>query len=192
MTTFFRFLSALALVFSLSFMASSEAEAAGPMGRDFGIGISLGNPTSLTGKYYLGDGAAFDFHVGTYSTYNRRHYRNSLFLAADYLVEVWHFVDNGTLRMPFYAGIGGLLQLGVGDRYYGGNYVYGYYNYDFGIGARVPVGTALQFKKAPFEVFLEVAPTLSFLFYEGNVARDTSVYTHFDVLNFAIGARFYF
>lgn len=191
MTTFLRFLGALALVFSLSFMVSSEAEASGPMGRGFGLGVSLGNPTSLTGKYYLGGDAAFDFHVGTYSTYNRNRYRDSLFLAGDYLMEVWQFVDNGTLSMPFYAGIGGLLQMGIGDRYYYGNSYYGYYNYDFGIGARVPVGTALQFKSAPFEIFLEMTPTLRFLFYE-NAYRDTGVHTRLDIFNFAIGARFYF
>ncbi len=192
MTTFLRFLAVLALVFSLSLTSSNEAEAAGPMGRDFGIGISVGSPTSLTGKLYLSDGAAIDFHVGTYNTYNRKHYRNSLFLAADYLMEVWQFVDNGTLRMPFYAGIGGLLQLGVGDRYYGGNYYYGYYNYDFGVGARMPVGTALQFKKAPFELYLEIAPTLTLYFYESNAARDTSMQAHLGIFNFAFGARFYF
>lgn len=186
MTTFFRLLGAVALVFSLSFMSSSEAEAAGPMGRDFGIGISLGNPTSLTGKYYLGGDAAFDFHIGRYKSYDSRYYRNSLFLAGDYLVDVWEFVNNGTLRMPFYAGIGGMLMLG-GDRYWHNSR---YYTYDFGLGARIPIGTALQFKKAPFEVYLEVAPALTFLIYDK--VNGSGVDTYFDPLNFAIGARFYF
>lgn len=195
MAAFLRLLGAVALVVSLSFVGSSEAEASGPMGRGFGIGLSLGNPTSLTGKYYLAGGDAVDFHVGSYSVYNRRYYGNTLFIGADYLFEVWQFVNNSTLKMPFYAGPGAMILAGYGDRgYRWGNRPY--YRADFGLGARFPIGTALQFNKAPFEVYLEMAPSLAFLFYEDGYYDgryyDTDVRVRLDILNFAIGARFYF
>jgi hypothetical protein len=161
-----------------------EAHAGGPMNRTFGMGLSLGNPTSITGKYHLDPTSAIDFHVGTYHHW---HYRGGLWLAADYLMHVWTFVENSNVRLPFYAGIGGFMSFWLGeplrrfDRYYS-------YRYDFGGGVRLPIGIVLEFQQAPFEIFFELSPALGIYHRESTGA--TFIRPHF--IPAAIGARFYF
>ncbi|MBA2664543.1 MAG: DUF3996 domain-containing protein [Bradymonadaceae bacterium] len=189
MAIIIRTFSTLALIFTLSFFCT-DAYASGPMNRNFGLGVSLGNPTSLTGKYYMGSGNnAIDFHIGTFRSYNSRRYGGTIFLAGDYLFDVWTFVENSTLKMPFYVGPGAALLIGQGrDGYYfDRGYYSGYRSYGLGVGARLVVGTALQFQTAPFEIFLDLSPTLMFLFHDqGGVGN------YFAIDNLALGARFFF
>jgi|GEM_PF-1154006 len=185
-------LGALALVMGFS----NSAQAYGPMNRTFGVGLALGNPTSFTGKYHLGDREAIDFHLGIFHSYGRSYWGNSIFLGADYLFELWTFVENGTVRVPFYAGPGAGVLFNTrdyGDCRYGGNdrfrcANYGYF--DFGIGPRLPIGVGVEFQSAPFEIFLEMAPTMMILFRDAAYGDQVSV--RFDIPNFALIARFYF
>lgn len=177
-------------VFALALVVGTadRAHANGPMGNDFGLGFALGNPTSFTGKYYMGAEEAVDFHVGLYRSYHRGYYGDTLFLAGDYIFEVWNFMDDSTIKLPFYVGPGAALLMRTGN-----NYCDRYRRrgtrcrYDFGFGPRMPIGLAAQFQKAPFEIFLEMSPTMLILFHEHEGTR-----VDVNIANFALGGRFYF
>jgi hypothetical protein len=174
---------ALALVVS----TADRAYANGPMGNDFGLGFALGNPTSFTGKYYMSGEEAVDFHIGLYRSYQRSYYGETLFLAGDYIFEVWNFMDDSSVKLPFYVGPGAALLMRTGDRYCHRYRRGSCVSYNFGFGPRMPIGVALQFQKAPFEIFLEMSPTLLMLFHEHDGSR-----VDISIANFALGGRFYF
>lgn len=186
-----RYLAAIVLM-SVVVGAAAPAYADGPMGRDFGLGLALGNPTSFTGKYHLGSDQALDFHVGVFHAYGRNRFDDSLFLGGDYLFEVWNFVENGTVSVPFYAGPGVALLFDVDDdrRCWDGDRLRYCGDYDFGFGPRMPIGVGVEFQKAPFEIFLELTPTL--LVLVNDRYNDDDVDLHLDIPNFALIGRFYF
>lgn len=172
---------------------AAPAQANGPMGRQFGLGLALGNPTSFTGKYHLGNKQALDFHIGAYHVYGHGRFDDSLFLGGDYLFEIWNFVENGTVSVPFYAGPGGGLIFDADDddcHRHGGNY-HCHDDYDFGFGPRMPIGIGVEFQKAPFELFLELTPTLMFVF-DDDPHDDDDFDLDWDIPNFAFIGRFYF
>ncbi|AWV90130.1 hypothetical protein [Bradymonas sediminis] len=183
-------LAALTLVLGMS----NYAQAGGPMGRTLGVGLALGNPTSFTGKYHVSDSEAIDVHLGLFHSYGRSYWGNSLFLGGDYLFDLWTFVENGSITVPFYAGPGlGLLfdtrdyrDCRYSDRFRCGDYGY----YDFGFGPRMPIGVGIEFNNAPFELFLEMTPSMMILVRDANYGDRVSV--RFDIPNFALIARFYF
>lgn len=193
-TPLLRYALIFGLIFSALLLSAPQAQASGPMGRNFGFGAALGNPLSFTGKYHLSENDAIDFHIGKSHVYSSKLWRNSLFLGGDYLFTLWNFLENDQVSIPFYAGPGLGLAIGTGS----GDYCYryrdrrGYYcdGFDFGFGPRLPIGVMLEFQKAPFELGLEMAPTMMFLVRD-NPYGD-SVHVKFDVLNLALVARFYF
>jgi hypothetical protein len=190
-----RFLLALTAIVAVVGQAE-PAQADGPMGRSFGLGLSFGNPTSFTGKYHLSESAAIDFHLGVFHAYGARFYNDSLFLAGDYLLEVWNFVENDTVSVPFYAGPGLGLIFDLDDDICGRNRFCR--DYDFGFGPRLPIGVGVEFQKAPFEIFLELSPTMLIVFEDryyddkDDRFREDDVDIRLDIINFALNARFYF
>ncbi len=171
---------------------AAPAQADGPMGRQFGLGLAFGNPTSFAGKYHVGPKQAIDFHVGAFHTYGRSRYGDSLFLGGDYLFEVWNFVENGTVSVPFYAGPGLAIvsDLDDDDWCWDGDRRYSCRYYDFGFGPRMPIGVGVEFQKAPFELALEMSPTMLILFRDRYY--DDEVDLDLDIINFAFIGRFYF
>lgn len=128
-------------------------------GRDFGLGIALGDPMSFVGKVFVAQENAIDFGVGFYSWWNRCRNDNgtqvcgggwgSLTLNADYL---WQFeiVRGRKAKLDWHIGAGGRVWLVNHDQ-----------NQDLAIAGRMPVGVDLTFTKPSFiEVYLEVAPAL--------------------------------
>jgi hypothetical protein len=186
-----RYLAALVLMVVV-LASAAPAYADGPMGRQFGLGLALGNPTSFTGKYHLGAKQALDFHVGVFHAYGRTRFDDSLFLGGDYLFEVWNFVENGTVSVPFYAGPGAALIFDVDDDYrcYDEGRWRDCGDYDFGLGPRMPIGIGVEFQKAPFELFLELTPTMLIVFHDRYHDDDVSI--DLDIPNFALIGRFYF
>lgn len=183
-----RFLVPAAVAAGLAVLvASTGAARATEVGtrRKFGLGLSLGEPTGVTGKYWLSERNALDFGLGFGSYYGfrgrdcwtdaagRNHcdafrYGDSS-VWADYL---WQFnLTRGQLTLDFHAGIGGrawLWNAGAGD---GG----------LGLSVRGPIGLDFMFAGAPFlEVFVEIIPSIYFFRYGG---------FGFDA---ALGVRFYF
>ncbi len=145
--------------------------------KSFGIGIMLGAPSGLSAKLFLDDRPlAIDFGLGVYDD----HYGYDDDLHAHFDV-LWHpavIVENATLAMPFY--------LGVGARFFEHDYYRRdrYYDEHVHAGLRVPFGVALDFRNAPIDVFFELVPVFDFL-------NDDYYDDDFD-LTAAIGVRFFF
>lgn len=122
-------------------------------GRNFGLGVAFGSPTSIVGKYFLSGENAIDFGLGFW-TYgwgcNDRGFCEGrsfdvLTLNADYL---WQdsVVRGSKASLDWHIGAGGRVWVGGGDA---------------SIAARMPVGLDLTFRKPSFlEVFVELAPAV--------------------------------
>ncbi len=104
------------------------------------IGFLLGNPTGLSGKYWLDDTKAIDaaagFSVGK---------ENPFTLHSDYLFhrpESFYF-DND-YPLDFFYGIGGRMK----------------FSDDINLGVRFPVGLIYRVNEKNAEIFSELAPVL--------------------------------
>jgi hypothetical protein len=122
-------------------------------GRDFGLGVAFGSPTSIVGKYFVGRGNAWDFGFGFW-TYgwgcNDRGFCEGrsfdvVTLNVDYL---WQepLVAGAKANLDWHIGAGGRVWVGGGDA---------------SVAARMPLGIDLTFRRPSFlEVFLELAPAV--------------------------------
>lgn len=144
--------------------------------KTFGLGLELGDPTGLTGKYFFGGSHALDFGIGGYGyyadVYGHHGYRGvNLYL--DYL---WHpvsLVSAEAFELPFYIGIGGRILDDARD------------GYGALVSARVPIGISFDMNNIPFDFFLQLTPYLDFYSgYDGGFAAIE--------IQFSFGARFYF
>jgi hypothetical protein len=171
-----RLVLTFALVLVATSLVSRPAHAIGgePGRSTLGLGIILGAPTGLSLELRLGPRTAFDVAVGID---NYEH--NDYYVHFDYLVYLIELSRGGTLSIPFYLGIGLVLWDGhYGDRDND-------YEDDMRIGARVPFGLALAWRRAPVQIFLEGAVRI--LFYDD---RDRD-YDTVDLTG-AAGFRVYF
>jgi hypothetical protein len=138
--------------------------------KTFGLGLMLGAPTGLSGKYFLSSSNALDFGVGAIGYYRGR---DGLHLHMDYL---WHPVSLAStpdFELPLYFGIGGR-----------------FFDFDdandqaYAFGVRAPLGIAFDFTNTPLDVFLELALVVDFFSgYRDNVGAE---------LDGAVGIRYYF
>ena len=136
----------------------------------FGLGIIAGEPTGVSGKYYLGNDTAIDFAVGA-ALLGRGVQVHSDFL--------WHPIvidQKDSFVLPPYVGAGARVlrhDSGGGD------------DVDHTrIGLRVPVGILFDFTEIPIDVFAEVAGVADY-----RTAGDDDF--ALDV-NGGVGARYYF
>ncbi|HVV86989.1 MAG TPA: hypothetical protein VHE35_28315 [Kofleriaceae bacterium] len=135
--------------------------------KTFGLGLMVGAPSGLSGKYFYDPTKAIDFGIGVYRYY--RH-RDGIHLHVDHL---WHPVSlahTDAFELPLYFGIGArVLDFdGGGDA----------------IGVRAPIGVAFDFNNVPLDAFFELALVLDFgVDTDDNVDGDLSA---------AIGARYWF
>lgn len=108
-----------------------------------GVGLMLGNPTGVNGKYWLNEDHAIDAGVGFSLG------RNSDFsLHSDYLLHSkGAFFFNDVHPLDLYYGIGGRMEFGD----------------DIELGVRAPVGIVHMFADQPADMFVEVAPILDFV-----------------------------
>ncbi|MDP2806747.1 MAG: hypothetical protein Q8O74_01260 [bacterium] len=133
--------------------------------RIFGLGLIAGDPSGLSLKYWKGSANAIQGSLA-WSFLENGYLRAN----ADYL---WHEyelikVEKGTL--PLYYGPGVTLWAGrIRDGRSGAN-----------IGVRGVCGLEYIFKGAPFDIFLELAPTL-------DLAPSTGLW-----IQGGLGARYYF
>jgi hypothetical protein len=117
----------------------------------FGLGLELGSPFGLNGKYFLSDDGALNFGLGADGYY--RGDRDGIHLYLDYL---WHPVSLANppeFQLPLYIGVGGRLwsfdDNGVDDD-------------AVAFGIRVPIGIALDLNRTPLDFFFQLTPTLDF------------------------------
>ena len=147
-------------LFAVLFLATvTSSFAQGPKGRSFGIGVSLGEPTAVTARFWLSKSNSWDLAIGSSAVGNPH-------IHADYL---WHFNDALDSRVfSLYAGVGGILGLGdkdngvfikikngkVKDRWYYSD------DNDFAIAAKGVFGLNVIPRNTPLDIFLEINPVL--------------------------------
>ncbi len=135
----------------------------GPEGKRFGAGIYVGEPTGITLKGYLTSKLAID----GVAAWQFRH--DTFVVIGDVTYDFLDIpIDSHVVTLPFYAGGGMKLGFNRGP------------NDDMVVGLRVPVGVAVQWVKAPVEIFAEIAPGI-----------EVAPSTEFDLMG-GIGVRFYF
>lgn len=138
---------------------------------DWGLGISLGDPTGFTAKYNVNNRSAWNFNIGS-------SYFGGIRVGADYL---WHFDAFNSSVVAMHAGFGGVVGIGESNSviYSNNKKVYYIEDGETGIGVRGMIGVDVYPKGTPLEIFLEMGPLL------GLAPRTGSA---FDV---ALGLRFY-
>jgi hypothetical protein len=110
---------------------------------ELGLGVILGNPTGLSGKYWLDDNAAVD---GAFALSLGKN--TNLSLHSDYLLHKKSaFFLNDVHPLDLYFGAGGRLE----------------FDDSVEIGIRLPVGLAHRLADQPADVFAEVAPIVDFV-----------------------------
>lgn len=141
----------------------------------FGIGLELGSPFGLNGKYFVTGNQALNFGIGGdgYGYLDRSGFN----LYFDYL---WHPVslaDPPAFKLPFYIGIGGRIWFFDDHSRFADN--------GQAFGVRVPIGIAFDFNKAPIDVFIQLTPFFDFY-------RDYLVDSNHLGIEGSIGVRYWF
>ncbi|MBC7188710.1 hypothetical protein H5U35_00630 [Candidatus Aerophobetes bacterium] len=133
---FFLFVSALMLFFLLKTFATGNELKNFPPGK-LGIGIAL--PPAINLKFWTGEKNAVDLKASWEGKDDKSE------LSFDYL---WHKLDLSLSKKPdspfFYYGLGGEFRTGREKCF----------------GLRMVFGVNYFFKEAPFDIFLELSPTL--------------------------------
>jgi hypothetical protein len=103
---------------------------------ELGAGVVLGNPTGITGKYWLNDNRALDAGLG---------FDSDVLIYGDYL---WHsfkvIPQPAEGKMPLYLGLG----LQIGDTHHDNN----------DLGLRAVGGISYWLPRNPIEIFFELVP----------------------------------
>lgn len=111
--------------------------------KDLGLGVSLGNPTGLNGKYWLGGNRAVDGGFGL--SFGKS---TNASIHSDYLLhEEGAFFFNDNHPLDLYYGIGGRMEFAN----------------EIELGVRVPVGLAHRIENGDADVFGEVAPIVNLI-----------------------------
>lgn len=114
-------------------------------GGPLGLGIAVGAPTGLTGKYWLGSWSAFQFTAGGDSGEV-----GDLAATADYVLQFRPF-HTGVEDVSVPMHVGGGLNLGGNiDKRTGGRWL---------LGARAVGGLSVLFRDLPVGIYFETAPT---------------------------------
>ena len=113
----------------------------------FGLGVTVGVPTGVNGKYFLDKYNALDVGFGWSPDSD-----HDFHIYADYLYHIYSLINSGSGETPIY--------LGVGTRAVFRDHK------DNKAGFRFPLGVEHLFKSAPFGVFAEIVPIF-------NVAPDS-------------------
>jgi hypothetical protein len=105
----------------------------------FGVGVSVGTPTGLTAEFGVrgrqqgrGLGQSFELTVGE-DTYAHSMWK----------VYATNIARSPAFKLPLYLGLGPFASNANGDQ--------------LRLGARVPMGIAFEFRRAPAHLFFEVA-----------------------------------
>jgi hypothetical protein len=125
--------------------ASTEAPAAA---KNFGLGLSLGEPSGLNAKYWLSETTAID--GGLAWAFGNE---TSIQAHADFLIHNRTLLRVNEEPLMLYYGAGTRLKFDAKDTLFG---------------IRVPVGLSYEFQEEPIDLSFEVAPIL-------NLAPRTSV-----------------
>jgi hypothetical protein len=123
--------------------------------KKFGLGVMLGEPTGLSGKYWLENEHAIDFGLA----YSFAHPNKTFSLHADYLFHLPNVIKS-QYRFPVYYGFGARIHFGNND----GNT----------LGARGVIGILWIPDSLPIDTFIELAPVFN-LFPETSLHLDFAI-----------------
>ena len=112
--------------------------------RGLGLGIILGEPTGISGKYWLNESNAVDFGIA----YSFVGSSSSASLHADYLYHLFNAIESDYI-LPVYYGFGGRLRTNEDS--------------EVGLGARGVIGVALFSERYPLDFFFEIAPVFQLI-----------------------------
>jgi hypothetical protein len=130
---------------ALLILLSSTVLMAAP--KELGVGVMLGNPTGLNGKYWLNNDHAVDGGLGL--SLGRK---TNVSLHSDFLLHKKEaFYLNDIHPLDFYYGIGGRMEFAD----------------DIELGVRVPFGLVHRLTEQNAEFFAEVAPIVDFIYRTG-------------------------
>src|SRR5262245_12339797 len=135
------------LLLVLGFWLVLGATTASAQDKKLGVGLRVGEPSGLNGRYMLAEKAGIEATLGT-SFLNRF---GCCFFEAQGLFIYSPFVPyrNDKFDLPLYVGAGVLIDIDS--------------NFSFlALGARVPVGVTLDLKSSPWQAFFELG--VQFLF----------------------------
>jgi hypothetical protein len=170
-----------ALLFALT-LAPAAASAQAHAQNGFSLGLVLGDPTGVTLRGGLGERHAIQAHFG-FSPFPG----DAVVAMVDWTYDAWDFLRHNTkASLLFYFGAGGKAEWFTGT-YYAYEYDHHHSFPDkshFGLGVRGLVGLRASFRKAPFDLFFELAPVGVIL-----VVPNPGAYYDVDL---AIGARYRF
>jgi hypothetical protein len=108
---------------------------------DFGLGIIVGEPTGLSGKFWLSQNSAIDGAVAwSFEGEDAFH------LHMDYLLHSFDLIRVDKGKLPLYYGIGGRIKFDEED--------------NARVGLRIPVGLEYIFTGERVDLFLEIVPLL--------------------------------
>ena len=105
----------------------------------FGLGVQVGEPTGLNGRYWLSSATAIDA-AAAWSFGSE----DALQLQADYVIHNFSLINVKKGLIGLYFGIGGKLKL----------------DDDSTLGIRIPVGGVYIIDGTPLDVFVEIVPVL--------------------------------
>ena len=112
-----------------------------------GLGVSLGNPTGLNGKYWLDEKTAVDGGIGMSIGKN-----TDVSIHSDYLIhQEGAFFFNDVHPLDLYYGLGARME----------------FEDDINLGVRIPVGLAHRVENKTADVFGEIAPVIDFITTSG-------------------------
>ena len=127
----------IAILFALIFISTINAQSKG-----VGLGLIVGEPTGIGGKYWTSTTTAFDAALA-WSFVDE----NAFQIHADYLFHNIRLITISEGKLPFYYGIGARLKTAN----------------DIKLGVRVPLGLAYLFQNVPIDIFVEVVPILDLI-----------------------------
>lgn len=147
-------------------IAAANTSALDIQGKNFGLGMLLGEPTGISFKYWLNKEYAIDGGLAWSFVGDDGFQIHSDYLFHDYRL-------NNSEQWPAYYGLGALLKFEKDEgRKHDGDTIFGF---------RIPFGMSYLFEdNAPYEFFIELAPVLE-------LAPDIDI-----GINASIGLRFYF
>ena len=170
-------------------LATTSTAAAEPLNSEsrFGIGLELGAPTGLAGKYFFGGSMAVQGGVGVIRDWGWYRYEDALHIHAE---AVWHPVvlgGNRDVLVPLHVGVGARLLDMEGLCWNGNDWVR--CDNDTYIGVRAPVGVSFLFGKVPMDLFVELALVVDLI----EIDDDDRMYDHDRAgIDGVLGGRFYF
>lgn len=166
----------MSLIFCVpSFALSRRHYESTAQGGPFGLGIVLGGPTAITGKYWLDHKHAIDAGVGALFGDYFMFYGDYLFHYPGAFGHDTQFVS----ELTPYFGFGGVMAFTT-DNHADNSALRGKSSGALGLGGRVPVGIEWRPSETPIGVFLELAPGLSLIPQFGFIIEG------------GIGIRYYF